>query len=165
MRVLLILALLAGGLPAAPALVILVRHAERDSQATDAPINAAGRDRAQELAHVLEAWTATGIRIRALFATERQRTQQTLEPLSASVHVPITVVNAKETGTLVNKILAFKGGLVVVAGHSNTLPEIMEALGAPSGIEIADTDFSHLFVLTKPGTSPTPVVDLRYGKQ
>ena len=164
MRFLLAVILLAGSLPAAPNLFILVRHAERDSQAADAPLNAAGRDRARELAHVLEAWTATGARIRALFATERQRTQQTLEPLSTSIHIPITVVNAKETDALVKKILAFHGGIVVVAGHSNTLPEIMEALGAPSGIEIADADFSHLFVLTKPGASPAPVIDLRYGK-
>jgi phosphohistidine phosphatase SixA len=164
MRVLLILVLLAGSLSAAPSLVILVRHAEKDSQATDAPISAAGRERARELAHVIEAWTAAGARIRALFATELQRTQQTLEPLSASVHVPITVVNANETVKLVKKILAFSGGIVIVAGHSNTLPEIMESLGAPSGIEIAEADFSRLFVLTKPGTSPAHVIDLRYGK-
>src|SRR5215467_8005181 len=116
MRFLLVLALLASSLPAAPNLVILVRHGERDSQAADAPLNAAGRDRARELAHVLEAWTATGARIRALFATERQRTQQTLEPLSGSTHVAITIVNAKETDALVKKILAFHGGIVVVAG-------------------------------------------------
>jgi len=164
MRLLLALTMVATTLPAAPNLVILVRHGERDSQAADAPLNAAGRDRARELAHVLEAWTAAGARIRALFATERQRTQQTLEPLSASTHVPITIVNTKETDSLVKKILAFHGGIVVVAGHSNTLPEIMEALGAPSGIEIADADFSHLFVLTKPGASPAQVVDLCYGK-
>jgi phosphohistidine phosphatase SixA len=162
MRLILLIALILPSLNAAPNLVILVRHAERESSASDSPISAAGQARAQQLPRVLEAWTATGARIRAIFATERLRTQQTVAPLSQSAHVPVTILNANQTTTLVKKVLAINGGIVVIAGHSNTLPEIMEALGAPSGIEIEDADFSHLFLLTKPGASPAHVVDLHY---
>ena len=55
------------------------------------------------------------------------------------------------------------GETVVVAGHSNTLPAIIAALGGPAGVEIADDDFDDLFVVTVPCGGDARVVRLRYG--
>jgi hypothetical protein len=71
------------------------------------------------------------------------------------------VVSAKDTAALVKEIMAVEGGLVVVAGRSNTVPDIVRALGGPAGIVIADSEFDGLFALTQPGAGAR-VVLLRY---
>jgi phosphohistidine phosphatase SixA len=148
---------------AAPAVVLVVRHAERAAApADDPPLTAIGKQRAEELARVVQAWSAAGAPVSALFASEVRRTQQTLEPTAAATHVKVSVVAAKDTPALAKAILAIEGGVVVVAGHSNTIPAIVQALGGPAGIVIADADFDRLFVITSPGAK-AQVVTLRYG--
>ncbi len=147
---------------AAPAVVLVVRHAEKAAAPADDPgLTAAGKERAAELALVVQAWTAGGAPVRALFATELKRTQQTLEPIAAATGVAVSVVSAKDTAALVKKIQEVEGGIVVVAGHSNTVPEIVRALGGPAGIVIEDSEFDRLFALTQPG-GRARVVLLRY---
>lgn len=148
---------------AAPAVVLIVRHAEKEAlPADDPPLTGAGRQRAEELVRVVSAWSAAGASVRELFASEVKRTQQTLQPLAKSTGLAISVVGAKDFAALVKRILAMDGGIVVVAGHSNTVPAILQALGGPAGITIADADFDHLFAVTFAGGQAN-VVDLRYG--
>jgi len=52
--------------------------------------------------------------------------------------------------------------IVVVAGHSNTLPGVIQALGGPTGITIDDNEFDRLFALTGAGGSAS-LVGMRYG--
>ena len=152
--------------PAAPAVVLLVRHAEKEASAMteDVPLTAAGRRRAEELARVVAAWTAAGGKVQALFASEAKRTQQTLAPLAAATHIAVTQVEATDIAGLASKILAVPGGIAVVAGHSNRLPAVIQALGGPAGLVIADTEFDKLFVITGPGSAAKMVL-LRYGDQ
>lgn len=148
---------------AAPAVVILVRHAEKAAMPADDPdLTIAGRKRADELARVMAAWKAAGGKVRALFATEFKRTQQTLAPLAAATGLPVTQVKAAETAALVKRILAVSSGMVVVAGHNNTVPAVIRALGGPAGITISETEFDRLFALTGAGGSAA-VVAMRYG--
>ena len=164
LRALALMTLAAGLMQAAPAVVILVRHAERAGEMGDDPsLTDAGKARAQELARVVAAWKASGGKVQGLFASEKKRTQETLAPL-ATGGLKVTVVPATETAALVKKILAVKGGIVVVAGHSNTVPGVIQALGGPTGITIADTEFDRLFALTGAGGHAT-LVALRYGAQ
>jgi phosphohistidine phosphatase SixA len=147
---------------AAPAVVLLVRHAEKEAAPADDPaLTVGGKRRAAELALVVQAWAAGGVPVHALFATELRRTQQTLQPVAAATGVAVSVVSAKDTAALVKRILAVEGGIVVVAGHSNTVPEIVRALGGPAGIVIEDSEFDRLFALTQPGGRARVVV-LRY---
>jgi len=148
---------------AAPALVLIVRHAEREAvPADDPPLTAAGRRRAEELVRVVRAWSATGVTVRALFASEVKRTHETLEPLAAAIGMTISTVAAKDTAALLRRILAVDGGIVVVAGHSNTVPAIAQALGGPTGIALADAEFDRLFAVTGVGAH-AEVISLRYG--
>ena len=161
-RALALMTLAAGLAQAAPALVILVRHAERAGEMGDDPnLTAAGKQRAEELVRVLAAWKASGGKLQALFASEMKRTQETLAPLAAG-GIKVTVVPAADTAVLVKKILAVKGGIVVVAGHSNTLPGVIQALGGPTGITIDDNEFDRLFALTGAG-GHAALVGMRYG--
>jgi phosphohistidine phosphatase SixA len=63
----------------------------------------------------------------------------------ASAIEPI-VVSSKDMAGLVARIKAQSGNLLVV-GHSNTVPEIVKALGGEA-VAIGDSDYDNLFVLT-----------------
>jgi hypothetical protein len=75
----------------------------------------------------------------------------------------VSVVNAKDTAALVRRIMAIDGGIVVVAGHSNTVPDILKALGCSAGITIADAEFDRLFAVVGVGPGAR-LVALRYGE-
>jgi len=64
---------------------------------------------------------------------------------------------------LVARILSENpGGVVVVAGHSNTVPAIVAALGAEEPDEIPETDYDNLFVVTVGGSGNATVLRLKY---
>jgi hypothetical protein len=52
--------------------------------------------------------------------------------------------------------------VVLVVGHSNTVPIFLRRLGYPTTVSIADTDFDNLFVVTPRPTRAPAVVRLRY---
>ena len=155
---------LAGSAIAAPAVVLVVRHAEKESAPKDdPPLTIAGKLRAAELARVVQAWSAAGAPVRDLIASEVKRTQETLQPVSSATGVAVSVVAAKDTAALVKRIMAIDGGIVVVAGHSNTVPDILKALGCSAGITIADAEFDRLFAVVGAGPGAR-LVALRYGE-
>ena len=147
-------------LPAAPDLVILVRHAEKEAAPKDdPPLTAAGRERAAELARVVAVLTA-GAPLRAIFTTDYQRTRETAAPVATAAHVvPIT-----SNDDPVAKVRAIQGGVVVIVGHSNTLPKFIEALGGTAGVVIEDAEFNHLYLLAAPGTPRAKLAAVSYGK-
>ncbi len=122
--------------------VVIVRHAEKADNSEDAELSAAGRARAEILSRILK-----DANITAIFTSERKRTQQTAEPLSKSTGVAPTVVPAKEYSVLVSKLRDVKGNAMVV-GHGNTIPELVKALGIETPVQIADADYSEIFIVT-----------------
>ncbi len=137
--------------------VIFTRHAEKGATPPkDPPLTEAGQKRAEVLGSML---ADSGVD--TIYVTEFRRTQQTAAPLAARVHVKPTVVAANDTEGLVNAIRARTSGVVVVVGHSNTLPAIVAALGGPA-IKIADNEYDNLFVLTV-GAAQSSLVRMHYG--
>jgi hypothetical protein len=54
------------------------------------------------------------------------------------------------------------GDVVLVAGHSDTIPEIVTALGATAPPPITEAEFDNLYVITIAGDA-TQLVHMRYG--
>src|SRR5437868_9773440 len=107
--------------------IILVRHAEKiiDPNNPDVDLSAAGQARAQEIARMF-----ADAGINAIYATQYKRTQETVKPLADQVGVPVTVMNSKGTADLLAQIRAqHSGQTIFIAGHNNTDPEIISALG------------------------------------
>ena len=73
--------------------------------ADDPPLTAAGRERAQELARLVDV-LSSAIPLKAIFATEFRRTQQTAAPTSEHSRIRVTVVPAAAQRDLVRKVLA-----------------------------------------------------------
>jgi hypothetical protein len=63
--------------------------------------------------------------------------------------IDIKIIDASNTLELVGQLLdENRGGFVVVAGHSNTLPEIITGLGASPIEPIDDSDYDNIFVVS-----------------
>src|SRR5882762_4738361 len=110
--------------------VILVRHAEKviDPSNSDPDLSPAGQARAQEIVRMFG-----DAGINAIYATQYKRTQQTVKPLADKTGVAVTIVNSKGTADLLGQIRAqHSGQTIFIAGHNNTVPEIIAALGGPT---------------------------------
>src|SRR6266566_3584159 len=143
--------------------VILVRHAEKiiDPNNPDVDLSPAGQTRAQEIVRV---FGDSGIN--AIYATQYKRTQETVKPLSDKTGVPVTIVNSKSTAELLAQIRAqHSGQTIFIAGHNNTVPEIIEALGGPKYPIIPETEYDNLYVVTVYRTGKARVLKMKYGKQ
>jgi hypothetical protein len=69
---------------------------------------------------------------------------------------------ADDTPGLVAKVRALgPAARVLIAGHSDTVPKILAALGYPAAVTIAKGEFDNLFIVM-PGNAPgAPPVVLR----
>jgi len=138
--------------------VVLVRHAEKmPVPADDPPLSPAGAYRAKALA----GWVADSD-LASIYVSEFLRTRQTAEPVAANSGVEIVEMSADDVAGLARAIRSHRGETVLVVGHSNTLPAVIEALGG-GRVEISENDFSRLFVLTDSPLTRTTVLALRYG--
>ncbi len=141
--------------------IILVRHAEKaivPPENKDPDLSEAGQARAQGLAKMF-----SGSGIAAIYATQFKRTQQTAKPLADKFGIAVTIVDAKKTSDVVRQIRADHAGKVIfVAGHNNTVPEIIAALGGPKMPIISETEYDNLFILTIPNQGPPKLLKLKY---
>ncbi len=137
--------------------VFLVRHADRLSTAKDATLSPKGHKRAECLAHTLG---DAGIQV--IFASGFVRTQETARPLAKKLGLKVSTVEYKDTTGLVEKLRAMPDKTVLVVAHSDTLPEIIEKLGAGKIDPIKRDEFDRLFVFHHTGPNSGSVVTLRY---
>lgn len=141
--------------------LILVRHAEKiiDPNNPDVDLSEAGQARAQEIARIFG-----DAGINAIYATQYRRTQETVKPLSDKTGVPVTIVNSKNTADLLAQIRAqHSGQTILIAGHNNTVPEIIAALGGPRYPTIPESEYDNLFIVTVYRTGKAKVVKMKYG--
>jgi 2,3-bisphosphoglycerate-dependent phosphoglycerate mutase len=131
--------------------VVIVRHAEKGADdANDPDLSEAGHRRAHALLAAIRAAGVTSP-VAALYATPYRRTRQTLTPAASELTLPVTVVDA-DAAALAHAIRTQHAGeVVVVVGHSNTVPKLIAALGGPPLPDLAVDAFGDLFVLTLHG--------------
>jgi broad specificity phosphatase PhoE len=138
-------------------IVFLVRHAEKASNAKDALLTDEGHQRAQCLGHLL-----ADADIHKIFATEVTRTQQTADPLSTILGLQPVIMDPYDIKGILAQLQSDTDENILVVAHSDTLPHILEGLGARK-TKILKDEFDRLFVFRyddsgKQGT----VTTLRY---
>ncbi len=139
----------------------IVRHAEKADSTRDTQLSVKGHIRAEALRDALISENITKI-----FVTNYRRTQQTAEPLATKSGIAPTEVFANQTTELVQQLKAIKGGNVLIVGHSNTVPEIIDKLMEnPQNVTIAEKDFDNLFKvkITKGNEIVRDFIKLTYG--
>jgi phosphohistidine phosphatase SixA len=128
----------------APLTVYVVRHAEKDPEGDkkDPPLSAVGKRRAETLARLLD-----GVDLRGVYATTYRRTKETVAPAAAAHRLGVQALAPGDLRGLVARVRAHAGGAALVAGHSNTVPEIAAALGVRETIVIDEASYGELFVV------------------
>jgi phosphohistidine phosphatase SixA len=143
---------------AAQEVVYVVRHAERADDEKLSLLSAEGHGRAARLAGILRDAGITHIVV-----TEYQRTAQTAAPLAGRLGLTPAVIPADDPAALLSGLRAAgPKARVLVAGHSDTVPALLKALGCREPITIAKTEYDNLFlVIPRDNTSPV-LLRLRY---
>ena len=137
--------------------VVLVRHAEKLPEDNDPGLSAPGRARAQRLADML-----ADTELAAVYVTEWQRTRETAAPVAIASGLEARVIPAAEHGRLMRRLKwRHRGDVVLVVGHSNTVPAIAEELGAPIGV-LSEEDYAGMWVITYSRLRGTRLLRLRY---
>ncbi len=145
--------------------VIFVRHAEKATvEDSDPGLSEAGHARAAELARqMVDADVVAGVD--AIYSTTYQRTEQTVRPVADALKLPITSYDAANTETIMDEIVKLhKGRIILVVGHSNTIPELIGNMGASKVVPpIAEDEYDNIYIVTIPWFGKTKTIRLRYG--
>jgi phosphohistidine phosphatase SixA len=141
--------------------VLLVRHADIDlpARSGNPSLNSAGRARAETLAQLVGSAGITTV-----FTSSLLRTKQTVEPVVA--RLGLSPREAPAPDALAQEVASgADGGVVLIAGHSNTVPEMITALGVPPPAPVIDErEFDNLFVVTVAKPGEAGAIRLKYGK-
>ncbi len=120
-------------------IVVVIRHADKVADGSnDPPLSEAGIDRAARLAGVFGTGSAD-VGIDAIFVTQYRRNADTARALAAKRSIPVIALNDSDLSGLEHRIKRDYGGRrVLVIAHSDTVPEIVKALG--EGVEVPPID-------------------------
>jgi broad specificity phosphatase PhoE len=103
---------------------ILVRHAEKVNDGSPDPeLLPEGEARSRRLAEMLKQTS-----VNAIYSTKFNRTRKTVTPLAEAKGISIQVYESLKMADLEAIAVKYKGGTVVIAGHSNTTPAFANLL-------------------------------------
>lgn len=126
-------------------MIYLVRHAEKET-GDNPPLTVVGRARADILAQEL-----TDAGLTAIWSTDYTRTRETAKPASNMTGLPIQIYDPARQDAFAARLKAAPGRVLVV-GHSNTIPALVEALGGKPGTPIDEaSEYDRLYVVTVTG--------------
>lgn len=136
---------------AADTMIIVVRHAEKSTDdPKDPSLSEQGIARASKLAAVLK-----DVDLKAVYATQYKRTQQTGLPSATQAGLQLNVrpTSKENTKTYTSDLLKeirkkHRGETVLIVGHSNTVPEIVKHITGLDVTPIGEKEFDRLYVIT-----------------
>ena len=122
----------------------VVRHAEKLTdypKDTNPNLSEKGLQRAEDLKQYL-----SKKKIEKIFSTPFLRTKNTAEPLAKILNIKVEIYETKIDANFANKIKALPNKNILIIGHSNTVLEIVNILGAKPPVQtLKDDDYDFLF--------------------
>ena len=136
---------------AAGTTVVVVRHAEKATLPAEDPVlTEMGMQRARIFATMLDSAS-----VKAIYTTQFARNRQTAMPVAqrqgiSPTVLPITSGKVPEYAQALQRDIALNhpGASVVVVAHSNTIDDIILALGGPDIGDLREDDYNRLFILS-----------------
>lgn len=125
--------------------VILLRHAEKGSEVSDPDLSGAGSKRAESLVVLLQK-----TKIDAIYSTPYKRTRNTVTALAAAKGLVVTGYDATKLEEVDALLQKHKGGTIVLCGHSNTTPSIINYLTGHKDEyhSFEDSDYGNLVMVS-----------------
>ena len=150
--------------------IIIVRHAEKVDDSHNPQLSPRGQMRAQALARHLQ-----DAGINAVYSTGYIRTIDTVSPLAKTLGLsvslePIHDINAFSDNAITRYHEALvtqlqrmhQDDVVLIVGHSNSLPGLLQTLGHPESIAITSEEYDNLFVVIPRLGGPPSVLRFRF---
>lgn len=132
----------------ASTIVVVVRHAEKDTiPKDDPPLTVAGVARAQALSAALK-----DAAVQAVITTQLIRSQQTGRPLADATGLRMITVPRgddidRHAAEVAAEVRRHRGKTVLVVGHGETVGPIIVALGGPRIAEVCANEYANLYTL------------------
>ena len=146
--------------------VVFVRHAEKALTPADDPgLNEAGQRRAAELARQLaDVDVVAGID--AVYATSYRRSVETAKPIADALKLQVRSYDAADTEKFLDELVKEeKGKVILVVGHSDTVPAMIGNMGASKRVPaIAADEYDNIYIVSIPWFGKTKTLRLRYGE-
>jgi broad specificity phosphatase PhoE len=136
--------------------IILLRHAEKDTtqpnatkMTADPPLTKAGEARAESLLTVLKIYQPD-----IIYSTNYNRTKATVAPLAKKYGKDILTYNPADLANFAEEIRLKQSKTIVVAGHSNTTPALVNALLKQKKYEsLPDSVYNKFWIVTINGNT------------
>lgn len=124
--------------------ILIVRHAEKaDAMSPDPELSADGVDRAKRLVKKIGRFKPG-----AFYSTDFKRTRSTVEPLAKKRGLAINLYDAKKPQELLDEILKSKTKRFLIAGHSNTVPGLVNLITKKNLFKnLDDTEYSVIWLI------------------
>lgn len=88
----------------------------------------------------------------AIFVSITRRARETAAPLAARLGLTPKEYDPSDTPGLIARVKA-EAGPVLIVGHSNTVPEIVEGLGGERPGELGETAYGDVWVIWRDGST------------
>jgi|AntRauTorckE6833_2_1112554.scaffolds.fasta_scaffold01009_9 broad specificity phosphatase PhoE len=144
--------------------LIFVRHAEKLDDGTKNPsLSKKGKIRADKLSELLE----ESYDLKAIYSTSYKRTVETSTPISKKMGLKINHYGLTNPDSLVNDIIeVHKGQQVLIMGHSNTTPQLVNtALGKHTFDQLDESEYDNIFEVKIDETGKATVTRYKYWTQ
>jgi 2,3-bisphosphoglycerate-dependent phosphoglycerate mutase len=140
---------------------ILVRHAETAGIGSNPSLSTKGQNRANELVNVLG-----NVSLKAVFSTNYNRTTQTASPVAVAQSLTLQNYDPSALKAFVDtNILFYKGETILVVGHSNTTPDLLNIL-ADSNLysDIPEKEYDNMYTVSVDQKGEAKIVHAKYGQ-
>ncbi|WP_447724188.1 phosphoglycerate mutase family protein [Sphingomonas koreensis] len=151
------LVLALAGFVATPALakdppIYVTRHYDTPAGERDPDLLAQGNTRAKALTKWFK-----GKKLKAIYVSDFKRTRQTVTPLAAERGITPQAYDPRDTPAIVAKARAANAPVLIV-GHSNTVPDIVQQLGGERPADLQHEDFGDVWTV-RSGTATRDRID------
>lgn len=139
--------------------ILVVRHAEKETSSSGDPdLSAEGKARAATLDRMLRE-----VSVNHVFSTTYKRTRQTVTPLAERLGVEVRDYNPSAQEAFAAALKKYEGQTILVAGHSNTVPALVNHLiGERKYQDLPEDEYDNLYIVTIT-TTGAKVICLKYG--
>ncbi len=127
--------------------LIFVRHAERAEDGTrNPPISERGLDRAKNLSLVIQ---ENGFNLTEIYSTPYKRTQMTATPTAELFELEIIEYGFDDLENWLSTLITSNSGnVILIVGHSNTTPRLINmVLGEDKFEQLDEHDYGDLFIV------------------
>jgi broad specificity phosphatase PhoE len=118
-----------------------MRHLQKGS-GEDPPLSAEGTANANRLIGFFRADPP-----QAIFVSTARRARETAAPLAAALGLTAIPYDPRDSSGLASPVAATKGTILIV-GHSNTVPGIIQELGGAAPPPLAETDYGDIWKIS-----------------